>query len=231
MILHIETTGEVCSVALADRGELIDIRENHDGKSHAALLGSFIDEIFQENKICPIYLDAIAVSKGPGSYTGLRIGVSMAKGLCYGTGIPLISTDTLQSMCMGWLHENTEHPKPFNIRPLIDARRMEVYSGLYDASGVLCSEISPSIITPNSFEEELSACSVVFIGSGAEKCAEIIKHPSALFFTNNYLSAQNMIGLAWHKFQLGQFEDTAYFEPFYLKEFQATIPRSIAGLM
>ena len=231
MILNIETSGEICSVALADKGELIDSRESNSGKSHAALLGLFIEELFEENKICPSYLDAVAISAGPGSYTGLRIGVATAKGICYGADIPLIALNTMECMCAGWLLNHQTPEDQFLFRPLIDARRMEVYTALFNHSLDVLKQPGAHIITNNSFLDELNNQIVVLFGSGADKCKSVIEHENARFYDGDYLSAIHMVHLSWEKFNNKVFADTAYFEPDYLKEFQATTPKNnIPGL-
>jgi len=230
LILNIETATEVCSVALATDGKLIDYLENTEGKSHAALLTVFIEELLKKNKVSPKQLDAIAVSSGPGSYTGLRIGVSVTKGLCYGTSKPLIAVSTLQSMAIGFIHQlAAEQKSEFSntwFCPMIDARRLEVYTALFDGKGEFQSEISAKIIDEASFGAIIREKKVVFFGNGSDKCKDIIKHPNAIFQSGFCASAKDMIGLSVQEFRRKNFKDVAYFEPYYLKDFVATIPRN-----
>lgn len=228
LILNIESATTMCSVALGRDGQLVDVMEVNDGYSHAENLAVFVDEILKKNQFKVSDLDAIAISEGPGSYTGLRIGVSLAKGLCYGGNVPLIAINTLQQMCM--------HPdvvKELNYRkdgllcPMLDARRMEVYTAVYDVGLKAVLEPTNKILDETSYQEFLSAEPVIFFGNGSDKFKEISTNPSAYFVADVFPSATQMIGLSEMKFQQNQFEDVAYFEPFYLKEFQATTPRKL----
>jgi tRNA threonylcarbamoyladenosine biosynthesis protein TsaB len=223
IILHIETSTNVCSVALSDGDQCLFHKLNADGMNHAALLSLFIDEALLILKAAGKKPDAIAVSSGPGSYTGLRIGVSTAKGLCYGYGIPLIAVDTLAVMTCGAVKRNTDSVVLYC--PMIDARRMEVYTAFYRAEGVKQTETSAEIITEASFADTLAAHRICFFGNGADKCKTVITHANALFLDDIVPLAENMIGLANAAFLRHDFVDVAYFEPFYLKEFQATVPR------
>ncbi len=224
IILHIETSTNVCSVALSQNSQCLFSKSNADGMNHAALLSVFIAEAFEVLKENEKTLDAVAVSSGPGSYTGLRIGVSTAKGLCYGLDIPLISVSTLKILTVQALNE-IENKENALFCPMIDARRMEVYSAFYDATGALKREISADIITSDSYAELLANQTIYFFGNGAEKCKSTLTHPNARFIDNLIPLAENMIEFAVKSYNEKRFVDTAYFEPFYLKEFQTTTPK------
>jgi len=217
-ILNIETSTHICSVALSMNGKTIDLIESFEDKTHAELLTVFIERILKQNQIKSKNLSAIAVSEGPGSYTGLRIGISVAKGLCYGLNIPLISIPTLKAMTEGAIQENKTNSI---FCPMIDARRMEVYTALYTSDLNCIKETHAKIIDTNSFEELLNQQTITFFGTGSEKCKSEIKHKHAIFIDKPFVSAQNMSRLSFDKFISKNFEDVAYFEPFYLKEFQA----------
>jgi tRNA threonylcarbamoyladenosine biosynthesis protein TsaB len=229
-ILHIETATESCSAAISDGPDLLALRESHVHRSHAALLTVFIEELFREVRLKPGALDAIAVSKGPGSYTGLRIGVSTAKGLAYGSGLPLIAVNTLESMARGVDDLTADQPElagPDALRcPMIDARRMEVYRMILDARYKIIEPTRAEIIQKDSFNQLLVEKKILFFGSGALKCREVIKHPNAIFLSKFQNSARHMISLALETFDSKKFENSAYFEPYYLKDFVATIPRN-----
>jgi tRNA threonylcarbamoyladenosine biosynthesis protein TsaB len=229
LILNIETSTDICSIALSENGKLIASSESSEMRSHAAILTVLIEELLHKNNISCNHLDAIAVSKGPGSYTGLRIGVSVAKGLCYGASKPLIGINTLQSMMNGIRIAFPEYMATFpdNARfcPMLDARRQEVYMAIFHKDGTLFKETCAAIIEPNSFEKELETHPIVFFGNGAEKCKSLIIDPHASFLDNFALKASYMNELSYEAFQLEHFEDIAYFEPFYLKDFVATIPK------
>lgn len=231
-ILNIETATEVCSVNLARDGEILAEKESREGLNHSQFLTVFIDEIFRENNFNPEHLNAVAVSKGPGSYTGLRIGVSVAKGLCYSLGIPLIAVGTIDSLGkFTAIHKDEQVPDLNNTDnalfcPMIDARRMEVYTALFNAKGEKIEPVSAKIIDENSFAEYLEQYSMVFFGNGAEKCKPALTHPNALFSGPLKASARFMIKLAEEKYNKNEFEDVAYFEPFYLKNFIATVPKN-----
>ena len=220
MILNIETATKNCSVCLAKDGEIIFLNEINDANySHAEKLHPFITEILEETKVNISKIDAVAVSKGPGSYTGLRIGVSAAKGLCFALNKPLIAIDTLASLA------NSIVIKEGIIVPLLDARRMEVYSAIFDANYHQTRVTKAEIIDENSFAEELKNQKVYFLGDGAAKCKNTINHKNALFIENEYPSARQMAPLSFQKFKENNFEDVAYFEPFYLKDFVAGIQK------
>lgn len=229
-ILILESSTEVCSVAFTTDNGIIDMLEEKNGQNHARLLTVFIDELLKRNNIQSSEIDAVAVSKGPGSYTGLRIGVSVAKGFCYANQIPLIAVSTLESMAKEVI-KNIEkyipgHEKHGYFCPMMDARRMEVYTCLYDEHGNEIQTVSAKIITEKSFEAELREQKIVFFGNGAMKCKKEITSPNAVFLDNVYASATFMCELAYEAYTKKQFEDVAYFEPFYLKDFIATVPKN-----
>jgi tRNA threonylcarbamoyladenosine biosynthesis protein TsaB len=228
-ILNIETATPLCSVALAIDGRLIAQRETREEKSHAARLTVFIDEILKAENLRIRDLHAIAIGKGPGSYTGLRIGVSTAKGLCYGAGIPLIAVGTLRIMFNYAIEICRERSIPLDENalfcPMIDARRMEVFSCLYKASGEEKEPISAKIIDDITYASILQTTKIIFFGSGMDKCREVLTHPNAYFLDEIYPHAAALAALSEAKFQNKQFENLAYFEPFYLKEFVATVPK------
>ena len=224
IILNIETSTNVCSVALSKDTTCLFSKSNADGMNHAALLSVFIAEALEVLKSIGLKLDAVAVSSGPGSYTGLRIGVSTAKGLCYGYGIPLISVSTLEVLTVQAINL-VEDKENALFCPMIDARRMEVYAAFYNAEGVIQREISADIIHSDSYAGILANQPVYFFGNGSCKCKSTLIHPNARFIENLFPLAVNMIPFAERACKEKQFEDTAYFEPFYLKEFQTTAPK------
>ncbi len=221
VILHIETSTHVCSVALSEQEKCIFQQSNYDGMNHAAMLSLFIQDALDLLKESGKKLDAVAVSSGPGSYTGLRIGVSTAKGLCYGLDIPLISISTLEIMTIAAMQKHTPNKHDLFV-PMIDARRMEVYDVIFDSNRKIIRDTAASIINENSYAELLEKSQVLFFGNGAAKCKQVITSPYAIFIDDIHPLAENMIEPALKKYQQGQFEDVAYFEPFYLKEFQTT---------
>ncbi|MGY5351770.1 tRNA (adenosine(37)-N6)-threonylcarbamoyltransferase complex dimerization subunit type 1 TsaB [Wenyingzhuangia sp. IMCC45533] len=217
LILNIETSTKNCSVGLSKDGITLAIKEANNGDySHAEKLHVFIEELLKENNLDANDIDAVAVGKGPGSYTGLRIGVSAAKGLAYSLDIPLISVETLKTLAM----------QVTNIKgmivPMIDARRLEVYSAVFSDDFEMIRKVEAQIIDETSFADLLGNQSTYFVGDGAEKCKELIKHPNAIFINHKFPSANEMSLLAETKFNEKNFEDTAYFEPFYLKDFVVT---------
>ena len=226
ILLHIETSTNVCSVALSENKICLFSKSNDEGMNHAALLSVFIKEALEVLKTMDKKLDAVAVSSGPGSYTGLRIGVSTAKGLCYGYGIPLISISTLEVLTAQALQLTTQVGNAL-FSPMIDARRMEVYAAFYNSTGIIQREISADIITSDSYAEILANQLVYFFGNGATKCKTTLTHPNALFIDNLVPLAENMISFAEKAFIENKFVDVAYFEPFYLKEFQTTQPKKL----
>lgn len=225
-ILHIETSTAVCSVAVSQDGTTIFSKEDFKGPSHAVVLGVYVDEAlsFVDNHAIPV--DAVAVSCGPGSYTGLRIGVSMAKGICYGRDILLIGLPTLEVMAVPVLLSE-ELPEDALLCPMIDARRMEVYSAIYDRALKVQKPVSADIIDENSYVSFLDKHPVYFFGNGAAKCREKLTHPNAHFIDNIHPLAKWMFPLAEKAMALNDFKDVAYFEPFYLKEFVASTPKKL----
>lgn len=214
LIINIETATKNCSVSLAKNGKVIVLKELNNGNySHAEVLHPFIEAVLDEAEINLKEIDAIAVSKGPGSYTGLRIGVSAAKGLCFAFNKPLISIETLRSLA----HVVT--PESGVIVPMLDARRMEVYAAVYNTEFEEIREIKAEIITENSFLDFLKAGNVYFLGDGANKCKDIITHKNAVFIDDKFPSAKEMAQLSYIKLKKNDIEDVAYFEPFYLKDF------------
>ncbi len=189
------------------------------------MLTVFIGEAMAEAGIDYRELSGVAVSRGPGSYTGLRIGVSAAKGICYGADIPLIALDTLLIMARGLLR-NLADNDGLLLCPMIDARRMEVYTALYDTAGTRVKDITAEIIDNDSFKDYLDERKIIFFGDGSGKCRDTLKHPNAVFIEGIYPSACYMAQLSFKAFAEKKFEDTAYFEPFYLKDFLATTPKN-----
>ena len=230
-ILMIETSTEVCSVAFSENGELPFYKESLEGLNHSELLTVFIEELFRENNLSFSSIHAVAVSKGPGSYTGLRIGVSVTKGLCYALDIPLISINSLDVLGKyAALHVadfiEIDSEKEILFCPMIDARRMEVYTALYNISGERIKAVSAEIIDESFLQEELEKSTILFFGNGARKCKDLIKHKNAVFKGPVKTSAQFMQKIALYKYNNKEFENVAYFEPFYLKDFVATIPKN-----
>lgn len=262
-LILIETSTALCSVALAEDGVITSYRESSAPKAHASLTAVFIQEMLSERGLTISDCDAVCVSKGPGSYTGLRVGVSTAKGLCFGAGLPLIAVGTLdtlvaQASCSTFaspsVSEQDGESTPRHIVPMIDARRMEVYTAVWEIATppagarndgenmssevdhVMSSEVetsdayrqttgtTPMIIDENSFSDILSEGPVLFIGDGAGKCADVIKHPNARF-CQCHPKASAMLAPAVAAYKEKRFEDVAYFEPFYLKEFVATVSK------
>lgn len=221
-ILLIETSTALCSVALAEDGRIVATRESAEPRVHAAMTAPYVKEVLGDRSVRD--LDAVCVGKGPGSYTGLRVGVSAAKGLCFGAGIPLLSVGTLdtlvyQARAEGLLPEGCRY-----VVPMIDARRMEVYSAVFTPDARQIRETKPEIIDASSFADLLSEGPVLFIGDGVDKCREVLASPRACF-APCAPKAASMAVPAFAAFREGRFEDVAYFEPFYLKEFVATVPR------
>ena len=216
LILNIETSTKNCSVSIAKNGEVLHYKEINDGNySHAEKLHPFILEVIEESNVDIHSIDAIAVGKGPGSYTGLRIGVSAAKGLCFSLNIPLISVETLLSLAHSVSVEDGY------IIPMLDARRMEVYSVVYNNKFEEHREIRAEVIDENSFSE-FSDTNVIFLGDGAEKCKEVLKRPNFSFIKDKFPSSVQMAKLSYEKYKKNDIEDVAYFEPFYLKDFIVT---------
>ncbi len=235
VILLIETATPVCSVALSGDGQLLAIKESNEQNIHSSVITVFIEQAAREAGYKLRELDAVAVSMGPGSYTGLRIGVSTAKGLCYALDIPLIAVQTLKSMANGARDRIKENSKSCREKillcPMIDARRMEVYSALYDTDLKEIQPASAKIIDQKSFSDYLRENCVYFFGNGAPKCRDALgTWPNARFLDDFIPSARFMISLAQEKYNLKKFEDLAYFEPFYLKDFIAGKPK-VKGLL
>lgn len=224
-ILNIETSTTVCSVALSVGDTIVFEKISFEGSSHAALLGVFTEEAITLTKKEKISLDAVAVSSGPGSYTGLRIGVSMAKGLCFGYGIPLIAVPTLDIMASKVIRDN-RFPDNMLYCAMLDARRMEVYAAIYDSSLRATRPVSADIVTADTYASFLENNPVCFFGNGADKCKEVITSPNAVFIDDIVPLAGDMRALANDRLKKKQPEDVAYFEPFYLKEFVATIAKN-----
>ena len=222
-IILIETSTALCSVALAEDGVITAYKESSAPKAHASLTAVFIDEILKEKGLTMSDCHAVCVSMGPGSYTGLRVGVSTAKGLCFGSGLPLIAVGTLDTL-VAQAQVSGQIGNARYVVPMVDARRMEVYTAIFTPEGKQITETAPMIIDENSFAEQLAEGEVLFIGDGAGKCADIIKHPNAKFIQCNP-QASAMLSPAQTAYKEKRFEDVAYFEPFYLKEFVATVSK------
>lgn len=220
-ILHIETSTKACSVALSENGSLIFNQEDLEGPNHAVVCGVFVDEALSFANSHAIPVDAVAVSEGPGSYTGLRIGVSLAKGICYGRDLPLLSVPTLKLLCVPVLLGKEELPEDALLIPMIDARRMEVYSTVYDRALHEVRPIGADIVGPDTYLPYLEEHPVYFFGNGAMKCKSVIQHKNAHFIEGIMPLAKWMFPLAERALHLGEKQDVAYFEPFYLKEFVA----------
>lgn len=225
-ILSIETSTDVCSVAMSENGQCIFKKEDHSGPNHAVSLGVFVDEAlsFTDNHAIP--LGAVAVSQGPGSYTGLRIGVSMAKGICYGRDVPLLAVPTLEVMAVPVLL-NHEIEEDALLCPMIDARRMEVYSAIYDRALKPQRETRADIVDGETYREFLDRHPVYFFGNGAAKCMETINHPNAHLIKGIEPLAKYMFPLAERRWVQKEYEDVAYFVPFYLKDFVAKMPKKL----
>ncbi|SMD17500.1 tRNA (adenosine(37)-N6)-threonylcarbamoyltransferase complex dimerization subunit type 1 TsaB [Pedobacter nyackensis] len=222
-ILQIETATQVCSAAISINGETVALKEQMASNIHAGSLTLFIKEVMDAAELQFTDLDAIAVSKGPGSYTGLRIGVSTAKGLCFALDKPLIGVETLRMMAAGFLA--TQEAYDGQVCSMIDARRMEVFTAMYDANLNVVLPTEAKIVDENSFTDELAQGKVTFIGDGAMKCAAVLQQDNAVFSEVNFNSAAHMSKLAYEAFTAAKFEDVAYFEPFYLKDFVLTTPK------
>ena len=236
VILHIETATDLCSVAVSQDSAIIfqtdslpkeeEEPKGEKGTNHASILGVMVDEAmsFTDNHAIPF--DAVAVSAGPGSYTGLRIGVSMAKGIAYGRNLKLLSVPTLEVQCVPVLLVHDDLPEDALLCPMLDARRMEVYTALFTRALKTVMPTQPLVVDEHSFENYMSEHPVYFFGNGAGKCKAVIQHPNAHFLDGVPLLAKYMSPLAEKKFLQEDFADVAYFEPNYLKEFQATVARN-----
>ena len=225
-ILNIETSTETCSVAVAQDGGIIFEKINHEPNSHTKYLAKFVEEALSFAESHAIPLDAVAVSSGPGSFTGLRIGVSTAKGICYGKNIPLIAIPTLKLLCVKPLLSDDIEDENALLCPMIDARRMEAYTAIYDRALREVRQVQADVIEVDTYKEWLDKGLVYFLGNGAEKCKEILTHPNARFIDNVIPTAKSMLPLAELAIAKGNYEDVAYFEPFYLKDFVAIKSKS-----
>ena len=226
-ILNIETSTDVCSVAISDNGQVVFNKEDYSGPNHAVKLGVFVDEALSFIDSRNIPLEAVAVSCGPGSYTGLRIGVSMAKGICYGRGAKLIAVPTLELLAVPVLLG--EHPEADDalLVPMLDARRMEVYAQVFDRALKEVRPIRADIVDADTYKEYLDKGLVYFFGNGAAKCMDVINHPNARLVKGIEPLAKNMAPLAEKRFVEQKFEDVAYYVPFYLKDFVAKMPKKL----
>ena len=226
LILCIETGTDICSAGIARDGELVSLRESEAGRDHARNIAVFVDELLRQCDIRPDELDAVAVGRGPGSYTGLRIGVSFAKGLCYGSGIPLLAVDSLASLAGVAMEDreagiiNVDNWAAARLCPMVDARRMEVYSRIFDTAGRPLGDVAAVVVDGNSFAAFRGGdAPFVIFGSGAAKCSEVL--PDAVL-VDVVPSVRGMVRLAEEAFRAGEFVDVAYFEPLYLKDFVVT---------
>lgn len=226
-ILNIETSTDVCSVAVSDNGQVVFNKEDHSGPNHAVKLGVYVDEALSFIDGHGIPLEAVAVSCGPGSYTGLRIGVSMAKGICYGRGVKLIAVPTLELLAVPVLLGKHPEEEDALIVPMLDARRMEVYAQVMTRALKEVRPIQADIVDADTYKEYLDKGTVYFFGNGAAKCMEVINHPNARLVKDIEPLAKNMAPLAEKRFVEGKFEDVAYFVPFYLKNFVAKMPKKL----
>ncbi|MGM9822403.1 MAG: tRNA (adenosine(37)-N6)-threonylcarbamoyltransferase complex dimerization subunit type 1 TsaB [Muribaculaceae bacterium] len=226
VILHIETSTDVCSVALTAEGAILKHYEEFKPMSHAVVLSDFIKGCLDHLADHEMKLDAVAVSIGPGSYTGLRIGLSEAKGLAYALGVPLIGVDTLQLMAVSVMFNHDVEPEAM-FAPMIDARRMEVYTGVYSLALETLMEPRPLILDENSYAEWLEKGPVLFFGNGSDKARDLLSHPNARFIADIKPLAVDMLALADRDFRAGRFLDLAYSVPRYLKDFQATRPKKL----
>ena len=226
-ILHIETSTNVCSVAVSEDGKVIFDKADRTGNNHAEALGSFVDEAMSFADSHAIPLDAVAVSSGPGSYTGLRIGVSMAKGVCYALNLPLLSVPTLELMCVPVLLRNEEIEDEALLCPMLDARRMEVYAALYDRALKPVRGIQADVVDADTYRQWLEDRPVYFFGNGAAKCMDTINHPNAHLIEGIEPVAKWMMPLAERKMLNDIHEDVAYFVPYYLKDFVAKQPKDL----
>lgn len=230
-IILIETSTALCSTAMVKDGKIVCYRESSENRAHASLTAVFVDEMLKERGCSLNECSAVCISEGPGSYTGLRVGVSTAKGLCFGAGIPLLSVGTLEILVNqalqkhapdGFQRERDDDKLAFKyIVPMIDARRMEVYTAIFEGNGTRVTDTEAKVIDGDSFSDILAEGPVLFIGDGAEKCTDTLTHPNA-HFIQTCPKASSMLEPAEREFNERHFRDVAYFEPFYLKEFVAT---------
>lgn len=228
MLISLETATRVCSVALAKDGEVLAVKESSEDKSHSAQITLFIEEVLTKAGVGMKDIEGVAVSEGPGSYTGLRIGVSTAKGLCYALDIPMIAVSTLQAMALGASKErNSDEAGNMLFCPLIDARRMEVYYALYNVHNDGIEKVKAEIVDETFLQNYFEKHEIVFFGDAVDKCQKVLQYNANAGFLQNHLpTATNMAVLAEIKFNAKQFEDLAYFEPFYLKDFVAVKSRN-----
>ena len=227
VILNIETSSKNCSVALTAEGMILTHLEDFDGRNHAALLSGFIKHCLDFAADKEIKLEAVAVSTGPGSYTGLRIGMAEAKGLCYALNIPLIGVDTLELLATRVMFSTLDIDPDTIFVPMVDARRMEVYAAVYDRSLHAVRETGADVVTPDTYREYLDRHPVYFFGNGAAKCMDVINHPNAHLIEGITPQAKWMFPLAERRMLSGQTEDVAYFVPYYLKDFVSKKPKSL----
>jgi tRNA threonylcarbamoyladenosine biosynthesis protein TsaB len=223
-ILFIETSTARCSTALSEGGEIIARRYSETPRAHASLTAVFVQEMLDEAGWRAADCDAVCVGKGPGSYTGLRVGSSTAKGLCFGAGIPLVAVSTLETLFWQAVRDNLVTPECRYVVPMIDARRMEVYTAVFSPDGKQLTPTTARIVDADSFRAEREAGPVLFLGDGAAKCAETLAAPGASFVACEP-DASAMLVPARAALREGRFEDVAYFEPFYLKEFMTTVSK------
>lgn len=222
-IILIETATALCSTALVEDGRIVSYKESSEPRAQASLTAPFVKEMLAERGLAVRDCSAVCVSMGPGSYTGLRVGVSTAKGLCFGAGIPLLAAGTLDTLVWQAKDEGLVPEDCRYIVPMVDARRMEVYTAVFSAEDARqLTETTPQIIDTESFAHELEQGHVLFIGDGAGKCADVISHPNA-HFVQCCPKASSMLHPALREYKEKRFKDTAYFEPFYLKQFVATV--------
>ena len=230
-ILNIETSTEVCSVALTSEGQVLDHRENYDGQTHATLLSQYVKEMLDYARSREIKLDAIAVSIGPGSYTGLRIGLSEAKGLAFGLQVPLIGVNTLQLLTVSTMFSNFIEEEKVLFVPMIDARRMEVYTAAYDSALEPVLEPQAMILDEQSFSAQLDqGYTLVLMGNGSDKARQVLTRDGVRFIGGIKPVAVDMLALAERAWRERQFLDVAYSTPLYLKDFQATKPKSLLSV-
>jgi tRNA threonylcarbamoyladenosine biosynthesis protein TsaB len=226
LILHIETSTSVCSVAVSLDGDVLFSQTDRNGPSHATLIGPYLDKALTVVEETGRKLDAVAVSAGPGSYTGLRIGASAAKGVCYALSVPLIAVSTLE--LMAYTCRTSGNWTDYTACcPVLDARRMEVYTALYDSEGTCLEEPHAQVVEAHSFHDAMAANRVVFAGNGAAKLKTVIEHEQAGFDETVEPLAENMVTLAEKSYKEGTFVDVAYFEPNYIKEFVATVKKNL----
>jgi len=225
LILCIETSTSVCSVALFQNQRVLSFLREDVPNSHSTLLTVLIEKLLDEASLSVKDLDAVAVSSGPGSYTGLRIGVSVAKGICFALDIPLIAISSLEIMAANFLEIMPDIGKDDILCPMIDARRMEVYSALFHSDLSLVREVIAEVVDQNSYKSELLNQRIFFFGDGSDKCREVIINQNAVFVEKVFPLASAMGSIVFNRFESGLFEDLAYFEPFYLKSFIATTPK------